>query len=470
MSSTTESFEDILPDDAELDDTEATEVARESAQSGGKLWKILLPVLVLLVAAGGTAALIASREAPPRVERKSLGPLVEALDVAPSDVPLTVSGHGEVSARIDVELLPEVPGKVTWVNPDLRSGGRFTADETLLRIDDRDYKLAVERARAAVARAETVLQRERAEAEAATAEWRAMNGDETPPELLVRGPQIRQAEAELAAARADLSAAELNLDRTQLSLPFDGIVVSENVSPGQFVGQGRAVAAAYGTESVEVRVPLGDSELAWFDVRGGPSGGAPAEVRADMAGSAWSWRGVVERLEGQVDPKSRMVHVVVRIDRPFDLPAGMEAAVETGMETRVETGVETGVSGGGSEEREIPTPPSTRTRPPLLPGTFVDVAIEGHTLQGVVELPRHALREDGVVWAAVDEDAEGDGGGTVLRLRQVQVVRADRKSAYVRGLQPGDRVIVSSLDAPVDGMTVRLAEEETRPAEEETQS
>ena len=435
MSSTTESYEDDL-----LDDDRAT-----TANSGGKLWKILLPVLVLLVAAGGTAALIASREAPPRVERKSLGPLVETLDASPSDVPLTVSGHGEVSARIQVELLPEVPGKVTWVNSSLRSGGRFDAGETLLRIDDRDYKLAVERAQAAVARAETGLQREQAEAQAATAEWRAMNGDETPPELLVRGPQIRQAEAELAAAQADLSAAELSLERTRLSLPFDGIVVSENVSPGQFVSQGRAVASAYGTEAVEIRVPLANAELAWFDI-GAEAGGTPAEVKSEVAGRNWTWLGVVERLEGQVDPKSRMVHVVVRVDRPFDAPAQLERAELASTST----------------DSDLQPDPNTRSRPPLLPGTFVDVAISGHTLLDVVELPRYALREGGVVWAAQAWNAEGSGddaeAGPVLRLREVEVVRADRTSAFVRGLQPGDRVIVSSLDAPVDGMAVRLAD------------
>ncbi|MDA8018722.1 MAG: efflux RND transporter periplasmic adaptor subunit [Thermoanaerobaculia bacterium] len=410
--------------------------SNEAAGPRGRLWKILLPVIVLLVAAGGTAALFNAREEPPRTERKSLGPLVETLDAVLSDVRLEVSGHGEVNPRIDVELLPEVPGKVTWVHPNLHSGGRFTAGETLVRIDDRDYRLAVERAAAAIARAETTLQREQAEADAARQEWNAMNGDETPPDLLVRGPQIRQVQAELAAAQADLRAAELNLDRTRLSLPFDGIVVSESVSPGQYVAQGRALATVYGTDAVEIRVPLSDGELAWFDA----AGSAHAEVTADLAGGSWAWKGVVERLEGQVDPRSRMVHVVVRVDSPFDPSADVG-------ETSVAT----------VPEGDFRSDPSTRTRPPLLPGTFVEVAIDGHTLQEVVELPRHALREGGVVWAA---RTEGDDGAErqVLRLREIEVVRTDRTSAFVRGLLPGDRVIVSSLEAPVDGMTVRPAE------------
>lgn len=392
----------------------------EPEDTSGNRWKILLPVAVLLLAAGGAAALFNARETPPRTERKSLGPLVESLDVTAADVPVRVAGHGEVSARIEVELLSEVPGKVTWVHPDLRSGGRFDAGEVLLKIDDRDYALAVERSRAAVARARTSLEREQAEADAALAEWRELHGDDAPPDLLVRGPQIRQARAELAAAEADLATAELNLGRTRLSLPFHGIVVSENVSPGQFVASGRALATVYGTDAVEVRVPLADAELAWFDVAARPE----AEVRSEVAGGTWTWAGTVERLEGRVDPRSRMVHVVVAIEDPFDSPNG---------------------------------------RPPLLPGTFVDIEIAGRTLEDVVQLPRYALRDGGFVWTARPTDGTES---TNLRVRDVEVVRSDRRHAFVRGLDPGERVITSALDAAVDGMAVRLApSKDTAPSE-----
>lgn len=409
MADPDDSFDE--PRDMDLDET----IHDES--SSGSRWRVLLPVAVLLLATGGAAALFNARETPTRTERKSLGPLVESLDVEAADVPVRVAGHGEVSARIEVELLSEVPGKVTWVSSDLRSGGRFDAGEVLLRIDDRDYSLAVERARAAVARARTSLEREQAEADAALAEWRELHGDDAPPDLLVRGPQIRQAQAELAAAQADESTAELNLSRTRLSLPFNGVVVSETVSPGQFVASGRAIASVYGTDAVEVRVPLADSELAWFDVAARPE----AVVRAQVAGADWTWRGTVERLEGRVDPRSRMVHVVVTIDDPFVSP----------------------------KDRSQPR------RPPLLPGTFVDIDIAGRTLEDVFQLPRYALRDGGVVWTA--RAAEDGAESTPLRLREVEVVRSDRRHAFVRGLDSGEHVITSALDAAVDGMAVRLA-------------
>lgn len=379
--------------------------------------KIVLPILVLLLGAGATAALISSRKEPERVERPALGPLVEVRQVESETVVVQVTGRGEVRPRVAVELAPQVSGRLVAVHPSLVSGGRFRAGEVLLEIDPRDYELAVERARASVAGAETVLARERAEAAAARDEWRAVHGDETPPELLVREPQIREAEARLAAARADLAGAELALERTRISLPWNGLVIDESADVGQLVTTGQRIATVYGTDEVEVRVPLDDGELAWFELpRPGGGAGPSALVGADFAGARHTWQGRVDRIEGRVDPRSRMVGVIVAVEDPFSQRDG---------------------------------------RPPLLPGTFVDVAIEGARLDGVVVLPRHALRLDDRVWV-VD--------GRELEVRDVRVLRRERDRVYVgSGLAPGESVVTSSLEAVTDGMTVRSRPEPQRP-------
>lgn len=383
--------------------------------------KIILPILVLLLGAGATAALISSRKEPERVERPALGPLVEIRRVEAETVVVQVTGQGEVRPRVAVELSPQVSGRLVAVHPSLVTGGRFRAGEVLLEIDPRDYELAVDRAHAAVAGAETVLAREQAEGAAAGDEWRGVHGDEAPPELLVRGPQIREAEARLAAARADLAGAELALERTRISLPWNGLVIDENVDVGQMVTTGQRLATVYGTDEAEVRVPLDDRELAWFELPAPPGSGKGArrgpavEVSAEFAGARHTWEGRVDRIEGQVDPRSRMVGVVVVVEDPF------------------------------SRRNE---------RPPLLPGTFVDVAIEGTRLDSVVVLPRLALRGGDTVWV-VD--------GQRLEVRDVRVLRRERERIYVgSGLEPGESVVTSSLDAVTDGMTVR-----SRPEAEE---
>ncbi len=182
---------------------------------------------------------------------------------------------------------------------------------------------------------------------------------------------------------------------------------------GQFVTAGAPLATVYGTDLAEVRVPLESRELAWFDLpsRAG-NRGSRATVSADFAGDRHTWPGTVSRMEAAVDSASRMVHVVVEVARPYA---------------------------------------ATGDRPPLLPGSFVDVEIAGRTLDGVYRIPRHAVHDGTEVWVV-----EGDR----LHIRTVEVARSDRTHALVSaGLEAGSTVVVSSLDAVTDGMAVRPAED-----------
>ena len=379
-----------------------------------KALKAFLPLIVLVLGLAAAAWLVSSRKAPDRVERPSLGPLVEVISAQVSDVPVVIAGHGEVVPRVAVDVVPQVAGQVVKVHPSLVAGGFFRAGDALVVIDPRDYELARERAQASVARAEVSLQREQAEAVVAREEWDELHPGEEAPGLVVREPQIRQAEAEVAAAEADLSAARLNLERTHVSLPFDGVVVSESVDVGQFVGSANRLARVYGTAYVDVRVPLESRELAWFNVPSRSGGTGPrAEISVDFGGTRSTWEGRVTRMEAQVDQASRMVHVVVEVKDPY-------AASEN--------------------------------RPALLPGTFVDVKIFGRTLDGVVPVPRFAVHDGDQVWV-FDEGK--------LKIRRVQVLRSDRHQTLVAsGIDADELVIVSSLDAVTEGMAVRNAAEQ----------
>jgi len=380
-----------------------------------KALKIVIPIVVLIAGVAAAALLASARKAPPRVDRPALGPLVEVIPTEVTDVPVVVTGHGEVVPRVAVDLIPQVAGQVVKIHRSLVAGGFFKAGEVLVVIDPRDYDLAVERAQAAVARAKVTLEREQAEAEVAREEWDGLHPGEEPTGLVIREPQIRQAEAEYAASVADLNVAKLHLERTRLSLPFDGVIVSESVDVGQFVGNGSRLATVYGTDVVDVRVPLDSRELAWFDVPTGSSGDGPrAEVTVDPGGRAVTWDGRVTRMEAQVDQMSRMVHVIIEVPNPYDTTGGRAA---------------------------------------LLPGSFVDVRISGRTLSKVVSVPRHAIRDDQSVWVF-------DNGS--LRVREVEVLRADRQQTLISsGLEEGELVIISSLDAVTEGMTVRQVESET---------
>ena len=385
--------------------------------------KVLIPIAILVVGLFGAVMMATSRKAPPRQERIDPGPLVEVLSVTQESVTVSVSGHGEVVPKVAVDVVPQVAGQVVRVHPSLVAGGFFKAGAALVVIEARDYELAVERAQASVARADVALETQQAEAEIARQEWEAIHPGEDPPSgLVVREPQVRQAEAELAAAQADLDVARLSLERTRVTVPFDGVVVSKTVDAGQFVATGQKVARVYGTQVVEVRVPLQEEELAWFEVPGGGSEdrGSEALVRGTSGRGEQLWTGHVVRQEAEVDHASRMVHVVVEVLRPYDVSKGRTA---------------------------------------LRPGSFVEVEIDGTTLTGVVAVPRHVVHEGDTVWV-VNEGR--------LSIRNVVVARSDRDQTLVSsGLEPDDLVISSSLDAVTDGMLVRVAGDRPEGSESE---
>ena len=391
-----------------------------------KYRKIILPLAILLVGFLAAKTLIATR---PKVERlvvNDSGLLVRVVPAERSSRSVTVPSQGTVEPRTEITLVAEVPGKVVSASGSLEEGRFFRKGEVLLRIDPRDYELAVTAARGQVAQAEVRLVMEEAEAEVARSEWKDLGtGDGSP--LALREPQLAEARAAVATAGAALAKAELDLERTVIGAPFDGRVRNRLADEGQFVGRGTAIARVYAVDYVEIRLPLPDEEIAFLDLPLGFSAGesGPAvRLTAGVAGRNPVWEGRIVRAEGEIDPMSRMVSVVARVDDPYGAAVGEEGI-------------------------------------PLAVGLFVSAEIEGRQLDDVTVLPREALRPGNRVFL-VDDGR--------LRFRDVEIVRTDRDEVIVgAGLTAGDLVCLTPLDTPVDGMKVRLhSTDEDRPEKMET--
>lgn len=341
-------------------------------------------------------------------------PLVRTIRVETGPQTVIVKGEGTVHPLREIALVPEVGGKVISISPSLVNGGSFGKGDTLLRIDPVDYELEVTLAQAKVKDAESNLQLAEEEAAASIEEWRlhrSGNGgpEKDPPPLVAKKPQLAAAQARLEAERADFRKVLLNLERTKLKAPFDGRVSQENVDIGQYVTPGQTLATLYSTEAAEIVVPLENKDLLWFRVPGftpGRGDGSPAMVQARIAGRELTWKGRVVRTEGRLDERTRLINVVVRVERPY------------------------------------------AKRPPLAVGLFVAVEIKGRTLSDAVLIPRAAMREKNVVWV-IEE-------GNHLRFRKVDVARIQDRNVLVRsGLNNGEAVVVTPLKAVTNGMTVR---------------
>jgi len=387
----------------------------------------------ILIIVGGTAllvvALLLSRRTPEERAPAEFAPLVRTTIVRANPHRFKVRAQGVVEPRTESELIPQISGEVVWISPALAAGGFFEEDELLARIDDADYRVDREAARAVVARAESEfaraekeLERQRQLADRSVASQSRIDDAEN---------AFKVAEASLREARARSERAERDLARTRIDAPFRGRVRSEQVDVGQFVTRGDPIATLYGVEYAEVRLPLPDRELAYLDVpllpeiarrdQGSDPIGAPVELRAEFAGVEHRWQGHLVRTEGELDPRSRMVQLVARVADPFGLVEPRSA--------------------------------------PLAVGLFVEAEIEGELVERAFVLPREALRPGNEVYVV---DSEGR-----LHFRDVEILRIERDAVVIaKGLAEGEQVSISPLQAALDGMRVRVLGDPEVPAED----
>lgn len=383
-----------------------------------RLLKIAVPLLIVLGGIGVMVALVSNRPAPKKEVRKDLGALVEAIVVKSGRQTVTVKGTGTVGAAEAITVIPQVSGRVTFLSPALVAGGFFKKGETLFEIDRTDYRLALDQAVAAMARAEYDLARMESQAKVARSEWERINRDKGDPNpLVVYEPQLKDAMAALKSAEASVERARVDLERTKVAAPFNCRVRTEEIDLGQFVRAGSPVAELAGTDEAEITVPLQLDELHWVDIPRAPGQkGAKAEVVMNVGGRRFVWKGRVVRSAGEVGLKDRMMEVVVSVADPYMLK--------------------------GNDVK----------RPALAVGAFVDVVIRGRRLSGVFLIPRRALRDDSTVWTI---DAEGR-----LRIKKVETARIESDSVIVsEGLMDGERVVVTTLSGAADGMKLRTVAE-----------
>ena len=390
---------------------------------------------IVIGASGLAVFLVSQRPEPERRPPPSQIPFAITAPAQAGEGAIPVFGAGTVRPRAEVDVAAEVSGKVVWVDQAFESGGRVREGQVLFRIDDVDYRSAVEKARANVALQRVEVLKAREEAQVARKQYeqfkerQAESGaaSEASP-LALWQPQLEAAEAALARDAATLAETELNLARTAVKAPFSGVVRTESVDVGQFVAAGRGVARLYASDAVEVVVPLPDSDAALipglWDLRAGDGNREVAvHVLADYGGRRYVWDGYVDRVEGVLDEQTRTLDVIVRVPEPYG--SGVPEA-------------------GGSEDSDADPEAGG---PPLLVGKFVDVELDGVAPEAWFRIRRPALRPGNEVWVVRDDK---------VTIVPVTVLQRAEDEVYLTGaLQPGDAAIVGGLQIATEGMAVR---------------
>jgi len=377
--------------------------------------QIIIPIAILaigIVAFVGFSSMKKPPEEKPEVDNT---PIVAVEKIIVMPMRLEVSSYGIVKPKYETTIVAQVNGEIVELSDTFVRGGLVKKGQLLARIDPNDYHAALIDAEANMASARAALEKEVAQGKVAEREWKLIT-DTSPTELSLRKPQLAQELARVKSAQAAVLRAERNLQRTEIKAPYDAMINSRTIGLGSYVGVGSEVGMLLGTAIAEVRLPVADNQLQFLIDQGQQ---AKVNLTGTYAGKEIQWQAEIARSEGVIDNKSRMSYLVAEIHDPYHL-----------KNSKV---------GNGN---------------PLRFGSYVQANILGVEVANASIVPRYLVVNNRV--AVLDNESK-------LHYADINIVRQQGGNVVIsNGLLDGDKLIVSALDYPVDGMKLALASAEAK--------
>ncbi len=371
-----------------------------------KWWPLLLVAGAILL----FILMTSLRSTPDKTARLEVVPVVKVTTLRQEPIQFNINATGSVSSSNEISLITRVAGEIINLSENMKSGGMFKKGEILFGIDPTDYQLQVDMARADVARNKVEFEIKQEESKIAEQEWNLYNSKESNKEasqLVLLKPQLQLSEANLKAAQAKLELAVINLRRTKVRAPFHGRVKHRIVNEGQYVRPGTALASIFNINQAEIVIPLQTGDLRWIDLSSESK--AKAIISADYGGRINTWEGYLDRIEGELDPKNRMINSVVIVPSPYDKKYSY----------------------------------------PLMNGLFVEVKIEGVYAPEIFKIPGYAVHEFDQVWLAKND--------TSLLVQKINIVKSTEESVFTdTNLGDGSFLIISPLSFVVNGMKIQV--------------
>ncbi|HEB61018.1 MAG TPA: hypothetical protein ENJ06_04255 [Phycisphaeraceae bacterium] len=439
------------------------------SSTGIFLKRSLAAILVLAAGVFVTAALMKNKGKTDATAAGDSGRVVRYITAEKRDVPAQLRGYGNIKPATTWTAVAQVSGSVVFKYEHLDTGQPVARGTVLIRIDDSDYQLSLKQQQAAKAEAEQALavlnlqeenlQRDQeilrqqlqiAEADLqraqdALARQAANQKDidarqqnvltkrallQTNENTLKLIPAQRaEQQAVLEAAQAAIDKAKLNIRRCTIRAPFTGRVRMVNVEADRNVRVGDELLELFSVDAAELYCQVALDDLKYWlpeelmsplesDMLNKPWETRDGPIRGEviLAGTSQDvrWEGKLDRFLGELDPFTRMVTVVIRVDNPYENLGRAE-------------------------------------RPPLVEGMFCEGVLFGRVHENVFPLPARAVHQGRVY--IMNKAGE-------LEIRPVSLRFVQGDTAIVdKGLQEGDRVVVTDLYPAVAGMKLRGEEE-----------
>jgi RND family efflux transporter MFP subunit len=391
----------------------------EESVKFSKAMQIVLPILVIVC---GVLVLLwllqTSPKAKPR-KKDARAVLVEVETLKALHQKISVQGMGTVQPALEVELKARVNGEIIKMHEKVLPGGHVKKGDVLFQIDPTDYENTARQLLSEVEKAKNNLEIERGNQLVAQKEFELL-GEKVRPEekrLILRQPQLRNLTATLDSVRARYEKAKLDIERTTIRAPFNGVIQSRMVNIGSQVNTSTPLVHLVGTDEFWIEVSIPVKKIRWLNIPDERSDiSSQAVITSDsLWGAGMKREGLILRLAADLEEKGRMAKLLVKVDDPLLF-----------------------------EEKDD-------NMPSLLLGSFVEVDFEGKQLQDVVVVKRKYLRDGNYLWL-MDKDKK-------MRIKKVDILYKDHDEVFISGVSGGERLIVSNVAVPAEGLPLRLGKE-----------
>jgi len=393
-----------------------------------------------------------SRKArPARVQKEAVYTIETVIAKAQTNQPM-ISVFGDVVAGRTLNITPLVSGEVVKVNKELKVGARIGKDDTLVEINQFEFEVARDEARANLKEAEASLSEARArlsmeetglkrtseqlrfaEVDYERAKDLLQSGAITQRtveerELVVsqRKAAFQTSGANIAIQKAQVDAraavvqrmavalrnAEQALVNTTLKAPFDAVVQGVNVEVGQTVSTSLALVTLYEADTLDARFVLSDGQYGRLIDGAGSLKGREVTVNWNVGASKNSFPATIDRIGAEIAANRGGISIFARVDK---------AAAASG----------------------------------LRPGAFVEIDVPDRMFDKTYRLPETAIFEGDVAYIL--------GSDNRLKARPVKIAVYD--GAYVivsDGITDGDEVLITQIAEVGEGLLVRHAGDKPR--------
>ncbi|MDR3199655.1 MAG: HlyD family efflux transporter periplasmic adaptor subunit [Planctomycetaceae bacterium] len=426
--------------------------------------------LILLVLTGIIIGILMT---PKEVPKNSDPPItmntVEAVPIERHYGGIDFKVDGEVIPFRQLDIVPEIEGRIVYKSDNCRLGHSVRSGEILLRIDPTDYTLEVEllietieQAKVNLAENTVQIDNTKKELELATKQLELRQRDWERNQILAQRNAISAAELDTAlssllsaeetiqklnnqlniyetqknkfavALRKEeitLKTVKLNLERTEVKAPINGIVTADSFEVNSFVQRGTSVAKILDTSKLEIQCSLYMKQIQWIWRQDGTENNGyvfpptPATILYEIDGEQWTWEGTLQTLDGGgLNAVTRMVPCRVKVDDPQAVHSVHVAENST-----------------------------NHAPPTLFSGMYVSIIVHSKPAVSLYRIPEKALLPGNTIWTATNGKLHRHTIRVATTIPDGVLFYADSEE-----LSPSDLVVVSPLAAPVEGGNVRV--------------